>query len=151
MAATLNNSQFRAKKLSTFFIANTFISNARLKLAKNHANAKQHPKAELLLFENYSQFSSALSFKNNRTYFNPLSDNRTKWSNTLKQFAGNLPTNCLSVFDHFMRLAFKGLNNNLKNGCLCIHEIIKLIIMKMNMEMKNRSHRYDVNRPRSRI
>ena len=31
---------------------------------------------------------------------NPLSDNPTKWSNTLKQFVGNLPTNCLSVFDH---------------------------------------------------
>ena len=33
-----------------------------------------------------------------------------KWSNTLKQFVGNLPTNCLSVFDHFVKLAFKGLN-----------------------------------------
>ena len=28
----------------------------------------------------------------NNTYFNPLSANPTKWSNTLKQFAGNLPT-----------------------------------------------------------
>ena len=26
---------------------------ARLKLAKNQANSKQHPEAELLLFENY--------------------------------------------------------------------------------------------------
>ena len=41
-----------------FFINNTFISNARLKLAKNQANAKQHPEAELLLFENYSLFSA---------------------------------------------------------------------------------------------
>ena len=32
---------------------------------------------------------------------NPLSANPTKWANTLKQFVGNLPTNCLSVFDHF--------------------------------------------------
>ena len=30
------------------------ISNARLKLAKNQANAKQHPEAEHLLFENHS-------------------------------------------------------------------------------------------------
>ena len=30
---------------------------------------------------------------------NPLSDNPTKWSNTFKQFFGNLPTNYLSVFD----------------------------------------------------
>ena len=36
---------------------------------------------------------------------NPLSANPTKWSNTLKQFVSNLPTNCLSVFDHFVALA----------------------------------------------
>ena len=35
--------------------------------------------------------------------------NFTKWSNTLKQFVGNLSTNCLSVFDHFVGLTFKGL------------------------------------------
>ena len=39
---------------------------------------------------------------------NPLSSNPTKWSNTLKQFAGNLPTNCLSVFNHFVKLTLKG-------------------------------------------
>ena len=39
--------------------------------------------------------------------FNPLRANPTKWSNTLKQFVGNLPTNCLSVFNHFVGLAFK--------------------------------------------
>ena len=33
----------------------------------------------------------------------------TKWPNTLKQFAGKLPTNCLSVFGHFVGLALKGL------------------------------------------
>ena len=49
-----------------FFISNTFIRNARLKLAKNQANAKQHPEAELLLFENYSHSLSMLSSKNNR-------------------------------------------------------------------------------------
>ena len=37
--------------------------------------------------------------------------NRKKWSNTLKQFVGNLLTNCLSVLDHFVKLALKGLNN----------------------------------------
>ena len=41
--------------------------------------------------------------------FNPLSPNLTKWSNTLKQFVGKLPTNCLNVFDHFVKLALKGL------------------------------------------
>ena len=41
--------------------------------------------------------------------FNPLSANFTKWANTLKQFVGKLPTNCLNVFDHFVVLALKGL------------------------------------------
>ena len=40
---------------------------------------------------------------------NPLSAKFIKWSNTLKQFVGKLPTNCLSVFDHFLGLALKGL------------------------------------------
>ena len=40
---------------------------------------------------------------------NPLSSNFTKWSNTLKQFVSKLPTNCLSVFDHFVGLALRGL------------------------------------------
>ena len=41
--------------------------------------------------------------------FNPLSAKPTKWSNTLKQFVVNLPTNCLNVFDHFVILPLKGL------------------------------------------
>ena len=40
---------------------------------------------------------------------NPLSANPTKWSITIKQFVSNLPTNCLSVFDHLVILALKGL------------------------------------------
>ena len=43
---------------------------------------------------------------------NPLSANPTKWSNTLKQFVGKLPTNCLNVFDHFVGLALKGLKEH---------------------------------------
>ena len=42
--------------------------------------------------------------------FKPLSANFTKWSNTVKQPVGKLPTNCLSVFDHFLGLALKGLS-----------------------------------------
>ena len=41
-----------------------------------------------------------------------FSVNFTKWSNTLKQFVGSLPTNCLSVFAHFVGLALKGLIKN---------------------------------------
>ena len=40
--------------------------------------------------------------------FNPLSANPTKWSNTLKHFVGKLPTNYLSVCNHFVKLALKG-------------------------------------------
>ena len=39
------------------------------------------------------------------------------------------------------------LKNNQKNKCVCIHEVIGLIIMKIKVKMKNRSHRYDTNRP----
>ena len=42
-------------------------------------------------------------------FFNPLSAKPRKWSDTLKQFVGKLPTNCLSAFDHFLGLALKGL------------------------------------------
>ena len=34
----------------------------------------------------------------------------TKWSNTHKQFVGKYPTNYLSVSDHFVGLALKGLS-----------------------------------------
>ena len=54
-------------KLNAFFlISNIFISNAYLKLAKNQANAKQHPEAALLLFENVSHPSFALLSKNKK-------------------------------------------------------------------------------------
>ena len=45
------------------------------------------------------------------------------------------------------------LKNKWKKKCVCINEIIQiiqLIKMKIKMKMKNSSHRYDANRPRSR-
>ena len=42
------------------------------------------------------------------------------------------------------------LKNKQKNKCVCFYEIMRLIIMKMEMKLKNRSHRYAINRPRSR-
>ena len=44
-------------------------------------------------------------------FFNPLSANTKKWSNTLKQFVGHLLTNRLVVCDHFVGLALKGLTH----------------------------------------
>ena len=40
---------------------------------------------------------------------NPFRANLTKWSDTLRQFVGKLATNYLSMFDHFVGLALKGL------------------------------------------
>ena len=42
------------------------------------------------------------------------------------------------------------LKSKQKKKCVCIHEIIRLIILKMKMQKNNRSHLYDINRPRSR-
>ena len=67
----INNARDECPKLQihAFFISNTFISNARLKLAKTKqkTKAKQHPEAELSLFENYSLcLSTSSSIKNRR-------------------------------------------------------------------------------------
>ena len=51
----------------------------------------------------------------NMPILNPLSVNITKWPNTLKQFVGKLPTNCLCVFDYFVGLVLKGLILNTSN------------------------------------
>ena len=53
-------------------------------------------------------------------YLKPLSANLTKWSNTLEQFVGNLTTNCLSVFDYFVKLALGGLRVDIfAKQCSC--------------------------------
>ena len=55
--------------IHAFFINSTLINNAMLKLAKKQGNAKQHPEAELLLFENDSHSLSTLSSRNNGAHF----------------------------------------------------------------------------------
>ena len=52
----------------------------------------------------------------------PFKPHPTKWSNTLKQFVTNLPTNCLSVFDHFVILARKGLRKIISNNFLSVQK-----------------------------
>ena len=56
-----------------FFISNIFISKARLILAKNQVNVKQHPEAGRLVLENYTYSSSTLLTKNNRTFSKKVS------------------------------------------------------------------------------
>ena len=48
---------------------------------------------------------------------NPLSANPTKWSNT-QTIRRQKPTNGLSVFDHFVELALKGLSKKGKRTLL---------------------------------
>ena len=57
--------KIRTSFKTRFFYQQHFISNARLKLAKNHANAKQNPETELCLFKDHSRSSYKLSSKNN--------------------------------------------------------------------------------------
>ena len=59
------------------------------------------------------------------TIINPLSANPTKWPKTLKTICRLLPPKCLSVFDHFVELAFKGLRYFLKSG------VISLILLTL--------------------
>ena len=97
-------------KLHVVFISNTFISNARLKLAKNQLNAKQHPETELLLFENLHIFHQRYHPK---------------------------------IIEHILK-------TKQKNKCVCMHEIIRFILMKKKMKIKKRSHRYNTYRPKPR-
>ena len=53
-------------------------------------------------------------------FFNSWSANPTKWSNTLKQFFGYCRQIFLSVFNHFMGLALKGLK-------ICFSTILPLL------------------------
>ena len=60
------------------------------------------------LGDHYLFIRKEILFSKCHRCFIPRSANPTKWSNTLKQFVGRLPANCLSVFDHFFGIG-KGL------------------------------------------
>ena len=81
-----------------------------------------------VIFERIQQRKSVLKLYSS---INPLSTNFTKWSNTLKRFVGNLPTNCLSVFDHFVKLALKGLRKFHDKNAFQSNEKAKFTITKM--------------------
>ena len=91
------------------------ILNALLILNALRSGITQQSKSqpEILLKILFSKgFKIVFLTKNYLKFLNPLSANTTKWSNILKQFVGNLPTNCLSVFDHFVKLALEGLSRD---------------------------------------
>ena len=64
---------------------------------------------------------------------NPFSVNFTKWSNTLKQFVGNLLTNWLSVFDHLLGLALKGLKEKTRTFPLKLPSLSELWVFFVTM------------------
>ena len=71
-------------------------------------------------------------------------------SNTLRLNLCHL--NFIHIFDpsYYPKIIRHILKNKQKDKCVCSHEILRLIAMKMKMNMKKRSHRYDINRPSSR-
>ena len=72
---------------------------------------------------------------------NPLTTNPTKWSNRLKQFVGKLPMNCLSLFDHFVKLALKGLSFSISVLQERVHGVMK-VFFQVDLLYRNRnSHR----------
>ena len=92
----------------------TFLLNGHGCLIRNSIILPRH------FIENFSKFphrdqNARNLWINTKTIFRrivaPISRaNFTKWSNTLKQFVGNLQMNYLSVFGHFVGLVFKGLS-----------------------------------------
>ena len=101
---------YRTAKNSTLkfpfgFPFKTLLCSLAKKVSKMHLLCKK-----TRCFIHYPLFFATLSLIISLQHIKPLSANPTKWSNTLKQFSGNFPTNCLSVFDHFVGLMFKGLS-----------------------------------------
>ena len=70
---------------------------------------RNRPSIKVVKSRKKEEQSFTFNYVSYEDVLNALSANFTKWSNTLKQFFGKLPTNCLSVFDHFVGLALKGL------------------------------------------
>ena len=107
------------------------------------SNIKLPSKSKSSLLHTIQSLSSCLILEKLneviKTNVNPLSTNPTKWSNILKPFAGYLPTNCLSLFDHFVRLALRRLKSvdyrpkNDPNSPILGIKIIFLSILKHSL------------------
>ena len=65
--------------------------------------------------------------------FNHLNTNPTKWSNTLKTIRLQKPTNCSSVFYHFVGLAVKGLIVSRKKSNVNGHIITINFLLEINL------------------
>ena len=90
--------------LVLLFLLLTWAGKSRLGNWQGHDPSVHLKSCQIFIREIFCKNSKRLSAAN------PLNANPTKWSNTLKQFVGNLPTNCLSVLDHFVGLALRRLS-----------------------------------------
>ena len=89
--------------MSTALVAKLFLNIKNKELAFKKCSWSQ------FMLNKFFDQSMKLFAKNK---INTLSTNFTKWSNKLKQFVGKFPTNCLSVFDHFVGLVLQALTLN---------------------------------------
>ena len=96
--------------VKSFFFASTKQSKVISRFNAT-ANACSHIKCHTLDLHLHCRRFLFLRFGD---IINTLNTKLKKWPNTLKQFVGNLPTNFLSVFGHFMGLALKGLKADQK-------------------------------------
>ena len=106
-------------------------------MVKNQANARQHPEAELLLFENYSHSLSTLSSKNDRTSSKKQANEQVclfSRDYTINQNENGATSSPAHLF------AIRGRRKRGK-------EVFKIALwtrLKIETKMKNKSHRYGI-------
>ena len=93
------------------------------------------PKIRMVRMERKSVITPSPCFSRS---LNPLSANTTKWSNI--QFVGKLPTNCLSVLDHFVKLVLKGLIARRRNETVCREIMFLWIVWYKNHKIRWRAN-----------
>ena len=106
----INPNTLRNKRPCTIIDGDSKVKHLHGKSIANKTNSDNIIHVKLFLGARTKAMKHYVSPDLEKNRPNPLSTNLTKWSNTLKQFVGNLPTNCLSVFDHFVKFVLKGLN-----------------------------------------
>ena len=88
-----------SKVLFWMLLDHNYVQSSFVSITRQQQHFERHPFILMMIHAN--------SFI--KTWVSIMNWILTKWPNTLKQFVGNLPTNCLSEFGHFVGLALKGL------------------------------------------